>query len=47
MPVADDDGEVEDVLTITITAQKLADEEAGMAQSDAISNVLDSLVVDD
>ena len=43
----DDDGEVEDVLTITITAQKLADEEAGMAQSDAISNVLDSLVVDD
>lgn len=43
----EDDGEVEDVLAITVTTKKLDDEEAAMAQSDAISAVLDSLVIDD
>ena len=44
VPVKDaEDGEVEDVLTISITAQKLEDEDAAMERDDNISAVLDSL----
>ena len=46
-PVYDDDGEVEDCLTVTIVTCPLEDEEADMARSDAISAVIDSLVVVD
>ena len=47
-PVYDDDNEVEDILTITIGIDKIANEEAGMNRDDAISAVLDSLkILDD
>lgn len=44
----DDDHDVEDILTINISATKLDDEEAAMARDDALSAVLDTLkVLDD
>ena len=47
-PVYDDDGEVEDCLTVTIVTCPLEDEGDEMARSDAISAVVDTLaVVDD
>ena len=46
VPVKDaEDGEVEDILTISVSAQKLEDEEAAMARDDIISAVLDSLTL--
>ena len=46
VPLKDaDDGEMEDVLSIAVSAQKLEDEDAAMARDDAISAVLDSLTV--
>ena len=46
-PVTDDDGEVEDILTVIIGVSKLDDEGAAMARDDQISAVLDSLKLDD
>ena len=46
-PVADDDGEIEDVLTVIIGLKALDDEDAAMARDDQISAVLDTLRVDD
>lgn len=46
-PVTDDDGEVEDVLTVIIGVSKLDDEDAAMERDDLISNVVDSLKIDD
>ena len=46
-PVVDDDGEVEDMLTVVIGVSKLDDEEAAMARDDQISAVVDSLKVRD
>ena len=44
VPVKDaEDGEVEEVLSIFVEAQKLEGEDAAMDRDDAISNVLDSL----
>ena len=45
VPVRDDDGEIEDILTINAFADKLEDEDAGMSRDDAISAVLDTLKV--
>ena len=44
-PVCDDDNEVEDILTITIGIDRIANEEASMNRDDAISAVLDSLKI--
>lgn len=46
-PVADDDGEIEDILTVIIGLKALDDEDAAMARDDQISAVLDTLRVDD
>ena len=46
-PVVDDDGEVEDLLTVIIGVAKLDDEDAAMNRDDLISAVLDSLKLDD
>ena len=46
-PVTDDDGEVEDILTVEVGVAPLDDEALGMARSDKISEVLDTLKVDD
>ena len=46
-PVTDNDGEVEDILTVIIGVSKLDDEGAAMARDDQISAVLDTLRVDD
>ena len=46
-PVTDDDGEVEDILTVNIGVSQLDDEDAVMARDDQISAVLDTLRVDD
>ena len=46
-PVYDDDGEIEKLLSVTVNTSALEDEEADMARSDAISAVIDSLVVVD
>ena len=46
-PVADDDGEIEDLLTVVIGVTKLDDGDAAMARDDRISAVLDTLKVDD
>ena len=46
-PVTDDDGEVEDILTVNIGVNDMDDEEAAMARDDQISAVLDSLWVND
>ena len=46
-PVTDDDGEIEDILTVNIGTSKLDDEEAAMGRDDQISAVLDTLRVND
>ena len=46
-PVIDDDGELEDILTVTIGTGKVDDEDAAMTRDDLISAVLDSLKLDD
>ena len=46
-PVTDDDGEIEDILTVNIGTGKVDDEEAAMARDDQISAVLDTLRVND
>ena len=46
-PVIDDDGEIEDILTVVITVSPIEDEAAAMARDDQISAVLDSLKLDD
>ena len=46
-PVTDDDGEVEDILTVVIGISKVDDEETAMTRDDLISAVLDTLRVDD
>jgi len=46
-PVTDDDGKIEDILTVNIGTGKVDDEEAAMARDDQISAVLDSLRVND
>lgn len=46
-PVIDDDGEVEDILTVNIGVSRLDDEDAAMARDDQISAVLDTLRVND
>ena len=43
----DDDGEVEDILTVEVSVSRIDDEDMAMARDDAISAVLDSLKVDD
>ena len=45
-PVADDDGEIEDILTVEISVSRIDDEETAMARDDAISAVVDSLKID-
>ena len=46
-PVTDDDGEIEDILTVNIGTSKLDDEDAAMGRDDQISAVLDTLRVND
>ncbi len=46
-PVIDDDGEAEEMVTVTIGVTSLADEDAAMARDDAISAIVDTLRVDD
>ena len=46
-PVIDDDGEVEDILTVVIGVSQLEDEDTAMERDDLISAVVDTLVVDD
>ena len=43
VPVYDDDGEIEDSMTIRINVENVEDEGIAMARDDAISAVLDSL----
>ena len=46
-PVIDNDGEVEDILTVNIGTSPIEDEDTLMARDDQISAVLDTLRVDD
>ena len=46
-PVYDDDGEIDDILTVRIGVEKDVDEAAAMARDDAISDILNTLKVDD
>ena len=46
-PVIDDDGEAEEMVTVTIGVTKLEDEDAAMARDDTISAIVDTLRVDD
>ena len=46
-PVIDDDGEVEDILTVVIGVNAIEDEETAMTRDDLISAVVDTLRVDD
>jgi len=46
-PVFDDDGEAEEMVTVTIGVTRLEDEDAAMARDDAISAIVDTLKVDD
>ena len=45
-PVTDDDGEIEDILTVNIGTSKLDDEDAAMGRDDQISAVRDTLRLD-
>ena len=47
VPIYDDDGEIEDSLTIEICVTKVEDEEAAMLRDDAISEIVDTLRIDD
>ena len=46
-PVTDDDGEVEDILTVNIGISPIEDDDAAMERDDLISAVVDTLRVDD
>ena len=46
-PVTDDDGEIDNILTVVIGASKIDDENVAMGRDDLISAVLDTLKVDD
>ena len=46
-PVVDDDGEVEDILTVNICVNKIDDEETAMLRDDAICEVVDTLKITD
>ena len=46
-PVTDDDGEIEAILTVNIGVSEVDDEDAAMDRDDLISDVLDTLKVDD
>ena len=46
-PVTDNDGEVEDILTVVIGTSSIEDEDTLMARDDLISAVVDSLKVSD
>lgn len=46
-PVYDDDGEIDAILTVNIGGEKIEDEDAAMDSSDWISEVVDTLRVDD
>ena len=46
-PVIDDDGEVEDILTVNIGISPIEDEDTAMERDDLISAVVDSLKIDD
>lgn len=46
-PVYDDDGDIDDILTVNIGGEKIEDEDAAMERSDRISEVVDTLRVDD
>ena len=46
-PVKDDDGEVDEILTVEIGIDKIEDEEAAMTRDDMISEVVDTLKIDD
>ena len=47
-PVAgDDDGEIDDILTVEIGVCPIEDDETAMDRDDLISGILDSLIVDD
>lgn len=46
-PIYDDDGEIEATLTVTIGTDKIEDEEAATLSSDKISDIVDTLKVDD
>lgn len=46
-PVADDDGEVEDLLTVEISITAIEDDGVAMGRDDQISAVLDTLLIDD
>ena len=47
-PVYDDDGEIDDILTVTISIAPIEDEDAAMESSDWISEVVDTLkIIDD
>lgn len=47
VPVKDDDGEVDALLTVGIVVDRIEDEETAMARDDMISAVIDTLRVDD
>ena len=46
-PVADDDGEIEDILTVVIGVNAIEDEDTAMERDDMISAVMDTLMVND
>ena len=46
-PVTDDDGEIEDILTVNIGISPIEDENTAMERDDLISAVVDSLRIDD
>ena len=46
-PVTDDDGEIEAILTVNIGVSEVDNEDAAMDRDDLISDVLDTLKVDD
>ena len=46
-PVTDDDGEIEDILTVVIGVTAIEDEDAAIERDDLISNVVDTLKIDD
>ena len=46
-PVLDEDGEIEDMLTVEIGITRIEDDEIAMGRDDLISEVLDTLMVDD
>ena len=47
VPIQDDDGDVDDILTVQVGVTMISDEAVAMERDDLISNVLDTLVIDD